>query len=162
MTRLAPLAAAFASAFMTKAFDNGESRIVLRDGAPDWMTEIVREGHGGMMPNDQSYSMILAVANEIDDLLRDNPDLTADDLNDARHERIDSLIPVYNTERTAWLASHLDRAEYVNEALENMGGHLGHGDDIFSLLAQGIYNELSHIWDAIERGLTAQAELADA
>lgn len=161
MTRLAPLAAAFASAFMTKAFDNGESRIVLRDGAPDWMTEIVREAHGGMMPNDQSYSMILAVANEIDDLLRDNSDQTADDLDDARHERIDSLIPVYNTERTAWLASHLDRAEYVNEAIRTYGTGTN-CPDIFDLLAMGINTELSYIWDAIERGLTAQAELADA
>ncbi len=159
MTRLAPLAAAFASAFMTRNFERGD-RIVLRDGAPDWMIEIVREGHGGMMPNDESYNMILAVANEIDDLLRENPDLTADDLNDARHERIDSLIPVYNTDRTAWLASHLDRAEYVNEAMREYG--IGDEPDIFDLIALGIECELRNIWAAVERGLTAQAELADA
>lgn len=158
MTTLATLAAAFASAFMTKAFDNGESRIVLRDGAPDWMTEIVREAHDGMMPNDQSYSMILAVANDIDDLLSYDPET---DLDDIRHERIDSLIPVYNTERTAWLASHLDRGEYVNEAIRTYGTGT-QTPDIYDLLALGIDVELVMIWEAIERGLRAQAELADA
>lgn len=158
MTRLAPLAAAFASAFMTKAFENGESRIVLRDGAPDWMTEIVREAHDGMMPNDQSYSMILAVANDIHDLLSYDPET---DLDDIRHERIDSLIPVYNTERTAWLASHLDRAEYVNEAMREYG--IGDDPDIYDLIALGIECELRNIWAAVERGLEAQRdELADA
>lgn len=160
MTRLAPLAAAFASAFMTRNFERGD-RIVLRDGAPDWMIEIVREAHDGMMPNDESYNMILAVANEIDDLLRERPDLTADDLDEVRHERIDSLIPVYNTERTAWLASHLDRAEYVNEAIRDYG--VGTLDpDIFDLIAMGINVELRNIWAAVERGLIAQTELADA
>lgn len=158
MTTLATLAAAFASAFMTKAFDNGESRIVLRDGAPDWMTEIVREAHDGMMPNDQSYSMILAVANDIDDLLSYDPET---DLDDIRHERIDSLIPVYNTERTAWLASHLDRGEYVNEAIRTYGTGT-QTPDIYDLLALGIDVELVMIWEAVERGLRAQAELADA
>lgn len=160
MTTLATLAASFASAFMTKAFDSGP-RIVLRDGAPEWMSEIVREAHDGMMPNDQSYEMILSVANEIDDLFRNNPDLTTFDLDEAAHERIDSIIPVYNTDRTAWLASHLDRAEYVNEAIREYGTGT-QTPDIFDLIAMGIENELRNIWHAVERGLTAQAELADA
>ena len=46
--------------------------------------------------------------------------------------------------------------------MEIMGGRLGHADDIFSLLAYGIEIELGNIWAAVERGLIAQAELADA
>ena len=159
MTRLASLAALLAASFTTGTREGGETYTRQKEGTPEWMFDIVRDAHDGMMPNDQSYSLILAVVNDIHDMLSYDPE---NDLDDVRHERIDSLIPIYNTDRTAWLASHLHRAEYVNEARENMGGRLGHADDIFSLLAYGIEIELGNIWAAVERGLIAQAELADA
>lgn len=159
MTR-ATLIALLAASFTTGARDDGQGYIKQKDGTPDWMLAIVREAHDTMMPNDTSYSMILSVINDMDDLLRYDAET---DLDELQHERIDSLIPVYNMERAAWLASHLNRAEYVNEALENMGGQLGHGDDIYSLLAYGIDVELRNIWAAVERGVDQQLEaLADA
>lgn len=158
MTTLATLAALLAASFTTGTRDGGETFIRQKEETPPWMFDIVRDAHDGMMPNDQSYSLILAVVNDIHDLLSYDPET---DLDDIRHERIDSLIPIYNSERTAWLASHLDRAEYVNEAMREYG--IGDEPDIFDLIALGIECELRNIWAAVERGLETQRdELADA
>lgn len=160
MTTLAALAAVLAATFTAGVRDNGQGYTKQKEGTPEWAIDIVREAHGGMMPNDMSYNLILGVVNDIEEVLRYNDE---SDLDDLRHERIDSLIPVYNTHRVAWLASDLARGDFVDEALENMGGQLGHADGIYSLIALGIDVELNMIWAAVENGLRArQDELADA
>lgn len=156
MTTLAPLAAIFAASFTTGKRNDGEEFFHQKDDAPEWAKDIVREAHDGLMPNDWSYRLILSVANEIDDLFRANPDLTGDDLDDARHERIDSLIPVYNAERLDWVSSNLYRAEYVNEALREYG--VGDDPDLFQILAFGMEREIGDIWHAIMKGLEERAE----
>lgn len=156
MLTLADLASLFADAFVTRKRDDDEEFFTLIDGAPEWMTDIVRTAHDGLMPNDWSYRLIRSVAMEISDLLTSNPDADADDLDEWRHERIDSLIPVYNAERLDWVSSNLYRAEYVNDAIKEYG--VGDDPDLFQMLAFGMEREIGDIWHAIMKGLEERAE----
>lgn len=158
-TKLATLAAAFASSWVElERSTEDDPAWTLADDAPEWMKEIVRKAHADFFPDDWRYRFIRSVSLEIAEVLEYEP--TAD-LDDARHERIDSLIPIYNMERVNWLASSLHRGGYVDDALENMGGHLNHEDGIFHLLAYGIDAELTEIWFAVEAGLKEQTDDED-
>lgn len=113
-------AAAFSAAFTTDRRDVDGSKFVrLEDGAAEWMRDAVREAHGGMLPDDTRYSMIRRTVDAIAEHLAYDSDA---DLDDARAELIDDLIPVYTSDRLAWLASHLDRLAYCDDAAADMGG----------------------------------------
>lgn len=113
-------AAAFSAAFTTDRRDVDGSKFVrLEDGAAEWMRDAVREAHGGMLPDDTRYSMIRRTVDAIAEHLAYDGDA---DLDDVRAELIDGLIPVYTSDRLAWLASHLDRLAYCDDAAADMGG----------------------------------------
>lgn len=151
-------AATFAGAFETRKRESGEDYICLRDGSPEWCSEIVYSAHGAgdMLPDDVRYGMIREVADSMAEILAVDPEA---DLDDERHERVDSLVPVYNVERTRWLASHLSRAGYVDEAREE--GLIAADAPLFELLGAGMFQEYSEVWRAIADGLQEQADEAD-
>lgn len=154
-------AATFAGAFetRTRAPENGGAQYVcLADNAPEWCREIVYSAHnsGDMLPDDIRYSMIREVADEIAEILAVDPEA---DLDDERHERVDSLVPAYNVERTSWLASSLHRAGYVDEAREE--GLIAADAPLFELLGAGMFQEYSEVWGAVADGLQEQADEAD-
>jgi hypothetical protein len=160
MTALSPLAmlaTELNAAFTVKERESGETFICLRDGSPEWMSDILRNAHFGSLPNDFSYSMIAEVAGSILEAIEDDEDA----MEDIRHERIDSLVSVYNSDRAAWLASHLMRGEYVNDAIREYG--VGNLTNIYDLIALGMYAEYRDIWEAVEKGLRDRhAELNEA
>ena len=102
-------AAAFSAAFTTDRRDVDGSKFVrLEDGAAEWMRDAVREAHGGMLPDDTRYSMIRRTVDAIAEHLAYDGDA---DLDDVRAELIDGLIPVYTSDRLAWLADELDELD---------------------------------------------------
>lgn len=149
MQTVPTLATTLAAAFVTAERKNGETFYHLADGSPEWMTDAVHAGHDGMMPDDWRYRMIRGVAAEMAEMA-DPTD------SDAMHEHIDTLIPIYNHDRLQWLASRLDRAEYVNEAVNEYG--LGDEFDLFAALAYGMESEFREIWYALAKYLKEQAE----
>lgn len=157
---LAKVADEFAGMFerKTRAGPDGESFDCLKDGAPDWVSEIVHEAHGEMLPDDWRYRMIRAAADGIDERLSFDPD---EDMQErARDEIIDGFVPVYNVERVAWLASHLGRAGWCDDAAED--GLVAADAGIFDRIGIGIYQEMAFVYDAVLKGLTDRAEEIEA
>lgn len=88
--------------------DNGDEVWVTKREAPEWIRdEVLFPAHADMPPDDVKYEFIfeaLSRITEIDNL--DEPELEAD---------------VYNNDLLSWLASHLERAGYVDEAVRDYG-----------------------------------------
>lgn len=154
---LATIAAALSAAFETRERINGDKFACLRDKSPEWMSDAIHAAHGDTMPDDTKYRMCERVADEIAELLSDDEDA---DLDDAKYERIDGLIPVYNRDRLDWLASALFRADYCDEAREE--GTVSEESDMFARIAAGIEREYSEIWDALAEAIREQAEQEEA
>jgi hypothetical protein len=114
MVTLKSTLSTFVEAFESKTRDNGETFLCIDDDAPAWCKVVVRECHGGMMPDDTRYNMIHSVACDLLDRCEDDTD--ADSLRDDAGEIADGLVDVYNSARVAWLASHIERAGYIDEA----------------------------------------------
>lgn len=72
--------------------ENGDSFVRTRDGTPEWITDMIHEAHGDMLPDDFCYATIY-------DLLSSMVDY--DDLEDAASEIIDSGVSVYTSQLTA-------------------------------------------------------------
>lgn len=149
-------AAAFSAAFTTDRRDvDGSTFVRLEDGAAEWMRDAVREAHGGMLPDDTRYSMIRRTVDAIAEHLAYDSDA---DLDDVRAELIDGLIPVYTSDRLAWLASHLDRLAYCDDAASDMGGD---GADLADRIAWGIATEYEEIYSAVLDALRDRADELD-
>jgi hypothetical protein len=151
MANLTETARSFADAFEQRKRDNGDEFYSLKDGSPEWMLEAVRAAHGDMLPNDWSYRFAAHMASDIADAA-DN----GEDFAEAIDTASDNLIPAYNGERLAWLASHLERAGLVDEAVSEFGWPADGG--IFQAIAYGIQNELHTIGHSIADALNEQAD----
>lgn len=154
MPNLTQTARALADAFERKTRDNGESFYCLKDGRPDWMQEALRAAHDGgdMMPNDWSYSLAHDMAHYIAESLERGEDCERCEI---ISEGADSLVPCYNGERLAWLASHLSRAGFVDQANEDYG--LPGEGGIMAMIGRGIYCELEMIGSALFDAIEAEA-----
>ncbi len=85
---------------------DGSRYIRLRDGSPAWMTDVIREAHGGMLPDDWVYGCLPGLA----EACADADDL--DDPGDAAGGEVDTGY----AEMLAWLGSG-GRWGRVDEAL---------------------------------------------
>jgi hypothetical protein len=151
--------AAFAAAFETRerAAVGEQVFYCLNDDAPHWMIEVVRAAHGDMLPNDTSYAMIREAAQVLAERAAD--DCGPDELRDAFDEIAGGLVDVYNAELVAWLASHSERAGYVDEWLESSGGHDIDGEPVgvLRMIAAGQHLEYSRILEVIVSHAEMQA-----
>jgi hypothetical protein len=138
----------FAEAFEIATRTNGETFYRLKDGSPKWMTDAVWAAHnrGDMLPDDTRYAMIAEVA---DVLANTDPDNWSD-----THEDLDGLVDPYNGALLKWVASHLSRAVYVDEAISEYGWP----GDLFKALAQGQYVEYTEIAASLVASLSDQFE----
>lgn len=142
------------AALISDTREDGTSFVRRADDSAEWIADAIRAAHGGMMPDDTKYSMVSEVADAIAEAL--NYD---EDLDDARAERVDGLVPVYNSERVTWLASHLARADYVDEARREFGSE---GADYVDQLGAGIYAEYDEIWGVLVYAIAERAEELEA
>ncbi len=115
----------------------------LKDGSPEWMTEVCHTAHGEMMPDDQRYAMIEEAVDAIAE---------CDDIDDAR----DSLeADIYTHDLTAWLGSRTDRYSYADDAMEEWGSDV---KGIIQLLQLGQLAEKHEVFDLVVSAL--ESELA--
>lgn len=133
--------------------DNGDTFISLKDDAPEWMREACRAAHGGMMPDDWRYQFILKVASAIADLDDGNPDDDRD-IDDLRHEAVDGAVSVYTSDLTAWLASHVERVGYCDEAFSEGLASIDTG--AIGLLQAGQYAEIDEVWGQLVAALEGE------
>ena len=130
--------------FETATRDNGDRFDRTKDGAPEWIRDLCMEAHGDMLPDDYRYAMIRSALECISE---------ADDPEDAAHEWADAEVSVYNAARAAWLASHLDRGGYCDEAISQFGTPDGYDDGVYGIIAQGWYMEASEVYGLVLRFL---------
>jgi len=134
----------FCEAFETRTRDNGDKFTCLTVESPSWMTDILRECHGDMFPDDTKYNMIQECA----DSLREYKSLGTDNV----FEIADGLVDIYNSDRTDWLSSHLSRAYYIDAAQEE--GLLTEDADTFTRIGVGQFKEYEEILYTLIRAFT--------
>lgn len=115
--------------FETKTRDNGERYLTLDNNRPEALYEVVHYAHGDFFPDDHRYQYCY-----------ESLEVLADQGN---YEHIEP--DVYNTKLSAWLSSHLARADYVNQELEHNGSK-----DIWEILAGAQLLERCEVFGLVE------------
>lgn len=130
--------------FETATRDDDTTYVRTKDGAPEWIGDMCRDAHGDMFPDDWRYACIAAAVDHIAGDPEDPEEV---------HDFADSYVDTYTADRLRWLASHLTRVEYVDNACEELGAHGG----IVEMIAAGQYVEASEVYGAVLDALTARA-----
>jgi hypothetical protein len=141
-------AAALFAAFVSAKRDNGDTFYKLADGSPEWMTDAIHAAHGDMMPDDWRYACIRSVASAVSEVADD------EDMDDARHEAVDSAVDVYNARLAAWLGSHSARLGYCDEAIEE--GMCDPTRGVSAILQAGQYAEIDEVWGQLVAALEGE------
>lgn len=144
MATVQSIAEEFSGWFGGATRPNGEEFRRLKDGHPAELHTLVMNAHGEMMPDDWRYEAIEDILDAI---------AVAEDPNEL-HGEIDSLVDVYNADLLRWVSSHLERAGYVDEAVEE----LGYPGCLFKALQYGQHQEYSEIHSLVLRELEKIAE----
>jgi hypothetical protein len=151
-SNLQKLAKELGDAFVQDKRNDGTMFYHLKDGSPQWMTDAIHKAHDELMPDDWIYEQCYHLA---DSIAQSDPDKWDDYIS----EWADSLVDVYNADRTKWLASNLYYGAYVDEAVEE----LGHSDQgIFGDIGIGQYRMTEQIAYALIQGIRDEAEQLDA
>lgn len=121
----------------------GELYVRVKDGAPEWVTELVRAAHYGvpdmlMLPDDFRYQVI-----------REAVDALAEDEDTDEHDFADG-VDVYTSDLTAWLGSHSLRPGYCDEWKDDHGAN---EDGIVSLIQGGQYMERREVFGLVRQAL---------
>ena len=125
-------------AFTTKKRDNGEDFYLLKDGSPQWMTDVVHAVHGDTLPDDTIYKMIY-------DALSTLTELDEEAEEDKMRDAIYSMEPdVYTSNLTAWINKRNNHVYYLTEALEEFDIKDG-----FQALSMAQKMQMDEIGDAL-------------
>lgn len=124
---------------------DGETFTRLKDGAPDWLSDLVYEAHnaGDMLPDDWRYACIRAVIGAVHD-----------DGEDDAHEFADSYVDAYTAARFAWLASDLRRQGYIDDAISELG--MEPTGDVAAMIGWGQYMEAREVFESVVESLEAE------
>lgn len=131
------------SYFERKTRDNGTSYYCHNAPNDSWVYDMVYDAHDGMMPDDHKYSMIHDALYSIAHEEADPEDM---------REIADGMVNVYYSEQREWLASNWNRAEYVNQAIQELGPF----EDIHAQIAAGWYLEASEICALVVMALNSE------
>ena len=144
---LQQLAREAAACFTTKQRPEGDSFVGLLDGSPDWVSELVRDAHGDMLPDDWRYASIESALDWIAD---------ANDPVDEQYEWADGNMDVYNRGRLAWLASYASRPSYCDDATSEMGDYAPNG--ILDRIGLGQHQESCEVFASVLHSLRTRVE----
>ena len=132
--------AAEANKWLTRDKRNdGKEFVLVKDGAPEWITSLCREAHDGakMLPDDWRFEFIEDALTQLE-----NGDEDVRDVDDAYP---------YTHSRLSWLASNLERPGMCDEAREEYGGDAP--ADILSYIAWGMQHEMRQVFDCVKAWL---------
>lgn len=147
--RKAKIAQSLYDALNAEERDDGSKFYRLDAGSPEWMTDIIRAAHCDMMPDDWRYKMIVEL---LCDLTSDDPDQWEEHIS----EYADRNTDVYNSELLRWLASHLERAFYCDEARDE--GYVNEDSDMYARISAGQAFEYREIGYALVNAIAARAD----
>jgi hypothetical protein len=136
--------------FETAIRSDGETFTRTKDGTPDWVTDLVRDAHGDLFPDDWRYEVISDACEFIAD---------SDDPEDGSGEFADQAVNVYTHDRFAWLSSNLQRQGYVDEACDEFGASAELG--IVERIGWGQYAEASEVFGSVLGSIETEADSRD-
>lgn len=138
------LAGELSQAFEHDKRNDGQEFAKLKDGSPQWMTDVIRACHGDKLPDDTVYEFV---------------ERCADALADYDGEPSDAITEIepdpYTNDLTGWLHARNDHVYYLSEALEEFGGDIRDG---FQLLAIAQQKQIQEIGFALISELEKQVE----
>lgn len=146
-TTIEELAAEAAGYFETAERADGSSFVRTKDNRPDWLTELIYEAHGDLLPDDWRYACISAALDFIEE---------GCDPDDGPSEFADGHVDVYTHARLAWLSSNLTRPGYVDEARSE--GLTSSETDIVEAIGVGQYLEAQEVFASVYQSLTNRLE----
>lgn len=117
---------------------------VKTDGAPLWVDDLIQAAHGEFMPDDNRYEFIIEALSGI--LNYDDP------------ENISLEPDVYTHDLLKWLASNINRIDYVNEALQEGLVSEDSRNDIVKIVSAGQYLEKKEVLEAVLQWLNEHPE----
>lgn len=125
-----------------------------KDDAAEWVRDMIRVAHGGMMPDDWRYDCIHSALGHISDTGADD----TDDLDDAGHEFADRHVDAYSAARLEWLSSNLMRAGYCDEAEQEVGYPGIAEGGIFQMIGLGQYAESLEVFESVRQSLAERMD----
>jgi hypothetical protein len=134
------LAKELSRAFVTNKRNDGQEYVHLKEGSPEWMTEVVRAIHGDKLPDDTTYRFIERCADAIAD--------AGDDPTEAIYSM---EADIYTSDLTAWLHARNDHVFYLDEALSEDAPKSG-----FDLLYAAQKRQIEEIGSALVSELEAR------
>ncbi len=120
-----------------------KSIIVLKDDAPEELSESVRDAHQGLFPNDWIYDTYDSIMSNLADY---NPECIAD-IETYRHGIVDSLVEIYTYDLIQWYASSNHWGEYLTRAINELGAT---DNAIASAQYLAIDDIFSYVFDLLE------------
>jgi hypothetical protein len=102
----------FYAAFESDKRDDGNTFYKLKNGSPEWMTDVIHAVHDDKLPDDTVYEMIYQALSTLTEL---DEESGQDEMMDAIYEMEPD---VYTSNLTAWLNKRADHVYYLTEALE--------------------------------------------
>lgn len=113
---------------------------VLKESASKKLKQSIYDAHEGSYPNDYIYSTYLCI---LENLL--NYDINSiDDIDDIRHELIDSMVSIYTHDLTEWLHSDISNVYYLDIAITECLCKNG-----FELLATAQYISIDEVFEYV-------------
>jgi hypothetical protein len=131
---------------------NKKGLIVTKTKIKDSDRNIIRELHGShLIPDDFRYATLNSLLNQLIDYDIDS----LDKLENQRGEIVDSLVDIYTIDLLEWLASSLDRLDYVECAkVDNCSPN----SSVLDMITMGQYLEIDEIMSNITSHLESLEE----
>lgn len=145
-------ASTLAGAFVTAKRDDGTEFDKLRDDAPGWCRDAVREAHDDELPDDWRFTTCRALADALLEHVEYN-DGEIDD--DWQHEAVDGQVDVYYSDLLDWLRVGT-RYTYVDDARAEYGNDAD--QDFMKSVATAQYYAISQMAGILERAVREAAE----
>lgn len=144
ITRVKSLASEFSDQLEKKTRSNGTRFWCLKDNAPKWMLDAVREAHGDLLPDDHVYRFVYEALSAIEDY---------ETIDDAKCS-IES--DIYTHQLLAWLNSNLTRVATCDDAICELG--IDPDADLITRISNGQWYEKNLVFDSILCSLEQHAE----
>lgn len=126
---------------------NGAAFYRAKDAAPQWITDLCRTAHDGMMPDDHKYEYIVDALDALSQC--EDADEADDYLSD---------VDVYTSDLCAWLGSHGERPGYCDRYIEEMGGDCR---NIMQAIQGGQWLERRDVLGFVRECLAAQEDVPE-
>ncbi len=130
----------YSDMFVSSTRDNGESYVYLKDEASEKLKDSVHEAHGDSLPDDWIYGTYADLMQKITEYELK----TIDDLENVRHEIVDSYVDIYTADLTKWLASDIRNVHYLSDAISE-----GIADDGFQLLTGAQFLAIDNVMNYV-------------